>query len=73
MAGGSEPRLAAVWWSAAKLEPALAESPVGRAVQFERLGYFAADAASRRAKPVFNRTVALRDSWARMQAKWRSQ
>ena len=53
----------------AKLEPALAESPMGRAVQFERLGYFAADLTSKRGKPVFNRTVALRDSWARMQAK----
>jgi glutaminyl-tRNA synthetase len=54
---------------AAKLEPALAEAPVGRAVQFERLGYFTPDPDSSHAKPVFNRTVALRDSWARMQAK----
>ncbi len=54
---------------AAKLEPALAEAPVGRAVQFERLGYFTPDPDSAHAKPVFNRTVALRDSWARMQAR----
>jgi len=53
----------------AKLEPALAQVPIGKAVQFERLGYFAPDPDSTPAKPVFNRTVALRDSWARMQAK----
>ncbi|MDH3232696.1 MAG: glutamine--tRNA ligase/YqeY domain fusion protein, partial [Alphaproteobacteria bacterium] len=53
----------------AKLEPALAEVPIGHPVQFERLGYFAPDPDSTHAKPVFNRTVALRDSWARMQAK----
>jgi glutaminyl-tRNA synthetase len=54
---------------AAKLEPALAEAQGGRTVQFERLGYFTPDPDSTHAKPVFNRTVALRDSWARMQAK----
>jgi glutaminyl-tRNA synthetase len=55
--------------AAAKLEPTLAETPAGQAVQFERLGYFAPDPDGAPAKPVFNRTVALRDAWARLQAK----
>jgi len=53
----------------ARLEPTLAEAAVGEALQFERLGYFAADPASTRAKPLFNRTVGLRDSWAKQQKK----
>ncbi|MBC8158168.1 MAG: glutamine--tRNA ligase/YqeY domain fusion protein [Alphaproteobacteria bacterium] len=51
------------------LEPALAEAPQGEAVQFERQGYFCLDADSTPENPVFNRTVALRDSWAKIQAK----
>jgi glutaminyl-tRNA synthetase len=51
------------------LEPALAEANVGEAVQFERQGYFCKDADSTSEKLVFNRTVALRDTWARLQAK----
>lgn len=51
------------------IEPALAETPAATAVQFERLGYFCLDADSTPARPVFNRTVGLRDSWARMQAR----
>jgi glutaminyl-tRNA synthetase len=42
---------------------------VGNAVQFERQGYFAPDPDSRPDKLVFNRTVALRDSWAKLQAR----
>ena len=53
----------------AKLEPALAETPVGEAVQFERQGYFAVDPDSKPDALVFNRTVALRDTWAKIQAK----
>jgi glutaminyl-tRNA synthetase len=52
-----------------RLEPALADAAPGEAVQFERQGYFAMDPDSRPGKLVFNRTVALRDSWARLQAK----
>jgi glutaminyl-tRNA synthetase len=52
-----------------RLEPALVEALPGEAVQFERLGYFCLDEDSGPAGLVFNRTVALRDTWARMQAK----
>ena len=49
----------------ARLEPSLAEARPGQAYQFERLGYFALDpAASRPGRPVFNRTITLRDAWA---------
>jgi glutaminyl-tRNA synthetase len=53
--------------SDALLEPSLAEMPVGEAVQFERLGYFCADATSRPDALVFNRTIELRDTWAKLQ------
>ena len=50
------------------LEPALAAAEPGSSCQFERLGYFCADSKDHTAaKPVFNRTVTLRDTWARMQ------
>ncbi len=52
-----------------RLEPGVAAMAPGQAIQFERLGYFCADADSTPQKPVFNRIVALRDSWARLQAK----
>ncbi len=52
-----------------RLEPALAAARAGEPVQFERLGYFTLDPDSRPEHPVFNRTVALRDTWARIQAK----
>jgi len=50
------------------VEPALAELPVGETVQFERLGYFCADPDATRERLVFNRTLGLRDSWARQRA-----
>ena len=50
------------------LEPALAGTAVGEAVQFERVGYFCADQDSAAGRLVFNRTVGLRDSWAKVQA-----
>jgi glutaminyl-tRNA synthetase len=54
----------------AKLEPSLAETAVGERVQFERLGYFTPDPKdSTSDKPVFNRIVALRDSWAKLAKK----
>jgi glutaminyl-tRNA synthetase len=48
-------------------EPGLARLTAGEIVQFERLGYFCADTDSRTGNLVFNRTVGLRDSWARAQ------
>lgn len=53
----------------AQIEPALAEFPVGSHVQFERLGYFCLDPDSRPNAPVFNRTVSLKDSWAKIEQK----
>jgi glutaminyl-tRNA synthetase len=50
------------------LEPALSKSPVGEAVQFERLGYFCRDRDSTPSRPIFTRTVSLRDSWAKVQS-----
>ena len=52
----------------ARVEPALAETALGEAVQFERQGYFCLDPDARAGRLVFNRTVGLRDSWARTQA-----
>ena len=52
-----------------QMEPALADTPQGETVQFERLGYFCLDADMTRNRPVFNRTVGLRDVWAKLQAK----
>ena len=52
------------------IEPALAEVEPGTRVQFERLGYYCADSKDHTAKaPVFNRTVTLKDTWAKEQAK----
>ena len=51
------------------VEPALRDAPVGEAVQFERTGYFAPDPELPPGRPVFNRTVGLRDTWAKVQAK----
>jgi glutaminyl-tRNA synthetase len=51
-----------------RVERSLAQAEVGTAVQFERIGYFAADPDSRPESLVFNRTVGLRDSWAKAQA-----
>ncbi len=48
-----------------KLEPALRTAPVGEVLQFERKGYFAADPDGTTDAPVFNRTVGLRDSYAK--------
>ncbi len=52
-----------------KLEPSLAGARAGDRYQFERLGYFAADPDTTPSKPVFNRTVALRDTWAKIEKK----
>jgi glutaminyl-tRNA synthetase len=55
--------------SGARLEPALAEAKIERPVQFERQGYFSLDRDSTPTKLVFNRTIGLRDTWAKDQAK----
>jgi glutaminyl-tRNA synthetase len=52
----------------ARVEPVLAEAKPGELYQFERLGYFCVDAVDSKAERlVFNRTVTLRDTWAKMQ------
>jgi glutaminyl-tRNA synthetase len=53
----------------AKVEPSLAKAAVGERFQFERLGYFCVDLDSKAGKPVFNRTVALKDTWAKFEKK----
>jgi glutaminyl-tRNA synthetase len=53
----------------AKLEPSLRNAPAGSRYQFERLGYFCVDLDSTPGKPVFNRTVALKDTWAKVEKK----
>jgi len=55
----------------ALLEPSLADLPVGETVQFERLGYFCKDPDSTAGHPVFNRTLTLKDTWAKLQAQGR--
>ncbi len=52
-----------------QMEPSLATLAPGQPVQFERLGYFCADRASTSGATLFNRTVGLRDSWAKAQAR----
>ncbi len=59
--------------SEARLEPMLAEAAPGSRWQFERMGYFVADAKhSRPGAPVFNRTVTLRDVWTKLQKTGRA-
>ena len=51
------------------VEPALADANMGDNIQFERTGYFCLDPDSRPGKPVFNRTVTLKDTWAKIEKK----
>jgi glutaminyl-tRNA synthetase len=53
----------------AKVEPSLAAAKPGTRVQFERLGYFCVDPDSRSGAPVFNRTVTLKDTWAKIKGR----
>ncbi|HAU37124.1 MAG TPA: glutamine--tRNA ligase [Phycisphaerales bacterium] len=53
----------------AKVEPSLAGAKGGERFQFERLGYFCVDPDSAAGRPVFNRTVTLKDTWAKEQKK----
>jgi glutaminyl-tRNA synthetase len=55
--------------SDAKLEPSLAHAEVASRYQFERLGYFCVDPDSRPGALVFNRTLALKDTWAKIERK----
>ncbi len=52
-----------------RLEPGLSDVRPGERYQFERLGYFCADPDTRPGRPVFNRAVTLRDTWARIQKR----
>ena len=52
-----------------RLEPALREAKVGDRVQFERLGYFCVDSDSKAGELVFNRTIGLRDTWAKIEKR----
>ncbi|MDQ1390938.1 MAG: glutaminyl-tRNA synthetase [Acidobacteriaceae bacterium] len=55
--------------SHAKVEPSLANAAQGSRYQFERLGYFCVDPDAKPGKPVFNRTVALKDTWAKVEKR----
>jgi glutaminyl-tRNA synthetase len=51
------------------VEPSLRAAEVGSRFQFERVGYFCVDPDSRAGRPVFNRTVPLKDAWARIEKR----
>ena len=53
----------------ARVEPSVADAPPGTRYQFERLGYFTVDPDSTPGKLVFNRTVTLKDTWARIEQR----
>jgi glutaminyl-tRNA synthetase len=57
--------------SEARVEPSLAGAPARSRWQFERQGYFCVDPSSAPDRLVFNRTVTLRDTWAKIEAKER--
>ncbi len=52
-----------------KVEPGLASVPAGARYQFERIGYFCADQDTAPGRPVFNRTVGLKDTWGKIEQK----
>ncbi len=55
------------------VEPVLAQTKAGDRFQFERLGYFCTDIESTDAKPVFNLTVELKDTWAKIEKSNKSK
>ena len=55
--------------SGGKVEPSLGDAAAGTRYQFERLGYFCVDPDSLPEKPVFNRTISLRDTWSRIERR----
>jgi len=70
LAGGLTVATWVIWvLGSALLEPAAAAAAPGSSFQFERLGYFCVDPQSTPQRPVFNRTVTLRDSWAKVAAE----
>jgi glutaminyl-tRNA synthetase len=52
-----------------KVEPSLRDATPGALYQFERMGYFSVDSDSTAGKPVFNRTIGLRDTWAKIEQR----
>jgi glutaminyl-tRNA synthetase len=52
-----------------KVEPSLRDATTGARYQFERMGYFSVDPDSTAGKPVFNRTIGLRDTWAKIEQR----
>jgi glutaminyl-tRNA synthetase len=52
-----------------KVEPSLAPAPAGARYQFERIGYFCADRDTSSDRPVYNRTVGLKDTWGKIEQK----
>ncbi|NDD64339.1 MAG: glutamine--tRNA ligase, partial [Acidobacteria bacterium] len=54
-----------------KVEPGLRDAVPGTRYQFERMGYFCVDRDSRSGRPVFNRTITLKDTWAKIEQKSR--
>ncbi|HEX9155695.1 MAG TPA: glutamine--tRNA ligase, partial [Nitrospira sp.] len=50
-----------------QVEPSLKGAPPGSRFQFERLGYFCTDLDSTNDCPIFNRTVSLKDAWAKLE------
>jgi glutaminyl-tRNA synthetase len=52
-----------------KVEPVLRDAVPGTRYQFERLGYFCVDPDTKPGRPAFNRTVALRDTWAKVEKR----
>ena len=55
--------------SGCKVEPSLREAVVGTRYQFERMGYFCVDPDSAPGKLVFNQTIGLRDTWAKIEQR----
>ena len=55
--------------SGCKVEPSLRDAAAGTRYQFERMGYFCVDPASASGKLVFNRTIGLRDTWAKIERR----
>jgi glutaminyl-tRNA synthetase len=55
--------------SGCKVEPSLRDAVAGTRYQFERMGYFSVDPASVPGRPVFNRTIGLRDTWAKIEQR----
>jgi len=55
--------------SHAKLESSLTNAKAGQRFQFERLGYFCVDPETKPGSPIFNRTVALKDTWAKVEKR----